>query len=415
MTQSDSAVRVLRGRFGLAVCALGVVSVLACPAGDSGVRNAQETFTQTLQTDSNHAAYGLALLAKSQTPFAHETIAGALRADHAQTAREAVKAIVDSPPESTREALRGVFETKGGLLKLNAAQALANLGDPEALEFVSQETLSGGATLSAPIARLIAEGPRVDELKAIMAKRMASEDKSLRDEACGLLGEIQQPWATSLLLTGLGKERGEDRQQAIMSLGRSGDPAVAPELHGFVNTQGLVFATLEALGELGNPASLETVKKMTDHEEPLVRVVAAAAAWKLGDEATALAVLGPLATDEDQRVRLNVAQQVRQIEGPAATDLLRGLLADEDHSVRLEAIRGLADRAEPGMEALFVDALADKSYEVSTSALDALAQIGGTASLEPIQAQLVNQNPYVVMSAANAFLEIKNRVSPGAA
>jgi HEAT repeat protein len=224
-----------------------------------------------------------------------------------------------------------------------------------------------------------------------------------------MLGIIHQDWATQMLVEGLDNEFGAEREQAILSLGQSGDPSVAKKIEKFINTQGLVFATLEALGHLDNPDSSKVVERQLKSKSSLVRAYAAAALWRLGEEEAALEVLVPMSTDEDAATRLNVAQLIVDIKNPAAMDLLSSMVKDEDGSVRLAAVQALGAFNDPTLVPLFVEALTDASYQVYTSALDSLAGIGTPELLEQLAPFLENQNPYVKMSAANAILAIANR------
>ncbi len=248
-------------------------------------------------------------------------------------------------------------------------------------------------------------------IEPVLTGRMGSDDPGTRNEAYAVLGEIGQDWATRLLLHGLDNEFGEQRVQAIISLGRCGDPAVAPYIAGFINTKGLVFASIEALGELGATDSARSLKQMATHEQSLVRVYAAVALMKLGDDASAGELLPALAGDEDPVVRRNLADQLGAVEGTESTRTLIDLAGDPDKSVRVAALRSLLGRSSKELSTLLLDAAADPDYEVGALALNALARTGTAETLATLEPLLDNENPYVAISAAHAILAIEGRAS----
>lgn len=393
-----------------------LLSIAACgPGEDPAVSKAKRVFEQTMQASPEYAGYGLSISAGNRSPFVRQMLLGMITSDHYATALEAVRAIQDDPPEEARPALQTVFAEKKGGLKLQAAVALARLGDAAALEWLKTEIAGGGAALSLPAVRVLAEHGESEAVTTPVRSYMASESLDTRNEAYAALGEIGQPWATKLLLEGLNNERGEDRQQAIMALGRTGDSAVAGRIVRFHNTQGLVFATLEALGALGDPATIPAAENMISHEETTVRVYAGVALWRLGGAEKAVETLEPLMQDEDPMVRNLLAEQLAPVDAPEAQEWLIQLAADPDRVVRLSALHSLADRATVDDLPVFLRAAADEDYEVATVALGALAKLGlppeATAQLAPL---LDSGNPYVVLSAANALLTL-DRDEGGAA
>lgn len=392
----------------VSLLALSLLATAACgPREDPAVAKAKRVFEETMQAGPDYAGYGLSIAAGNRSPFVRQILLGMIASDHYTTALEAVRAIQDDPPAEAGEALRNAFAAKGGALKLQTAVALARLGDSEALEWLKTEIAGGGAALSLPAVRVLAEHGETEAVEKPVRSYMASESLDTRNEAYAVLGEIGQDWATRLLLEGLDNERGENRQQAIAALGRTGNPAVAHNIERFHNTQGLVFVTLEALGALGASESVGAVKAMTGHDEKTVRAYAAAALWRLGGGQEAMSVLEPLLQDEDPMVRDLVAEQLEPVAAPEAREWLIRLAADPDKQVRLSALRSLAAAATAEDLPVFLRAAEDEDYEVATVSLGALARLGlppeATAQLEPL---LDSGNPYVALSAANALLTL---------
>ena len=243
----------------------------------------------------------------------------------------------------------------------------------------------------------------------ILAERLKSEDLGVRNEVYAALGELRSPWATEIVVAGLGKEKGEDRQQVIRALGRTGDPAMAGKIDRYANTKGLVFVTLEALGDLGNPESIKAVKPMVSNDSAPARTYAAVALWKLGDKSDAVAAVNELIQDPDPTVRRMLASQLASIDDEEALSRLAALAEDGTKEVRVETLRAIAIKPRPEFEAVLVQAAGDPEYEVSTVALNMLGQVGRGSVVDQIAPLLDSENPYVAISAAEAILSIRAR------
>jgi HEAT repeat protein len=383
--------------------------LVGCPGGEDGAtRQAKAVFEQTMASNPEYAKYAVTVAHASRSPWARQRIIELIGSEHYPTALEAVRALQKDPPPEATEALQNVFANKRGALKLQAAIALGRLGDQQALDWLATEIEGGGAALNLDAAQLLAEQGNIEPLKEQFRKFLAAEQLDTRNEGYALLGAIGEPWATEMLLEGLGNEHGEDRQQAIIALGNTGDTEVANKIVRFYNTQGLVFATLEALGNLADPATVEAAEAMLGHDEKPVRVYAAVAAWRMGNAEKAIAVLEPLTNDEDPMTRRLVAEQLAPVEEEPAKQWLVALAQDADPTVRLAALRSLAPRARAGDAAVFVAASGDAEYEVATVALNVLAGLEATEEeIDQLRPLMDSDNPYIALSAAHTVLALK--------
>jgi HEAT repeat protein len=396
-----------------AAVAVLLVGFLGCATGDDPmVAKAKEVYVQLMDQDAEYAAYGVSIASYKDSPFLRQLLMDLMSSEHYSTALVAVTEVQEDPPADAMQVLQSVFAEKRGALKLQAAISLARLGDEQALEWLSDQMAEGKALLNSPAVLLLRDTGKAEILRPQLEKLMKSENLASRNEAYSVLGMIAEPWATELLVKGLDKEHGEDRQQAIAALGASGDPDVAKRISRFVSTQGLVFTTLEALGALGNPDSASVVRRKIEHDEPLVRVWAAISLWKLGEGDTASAVLEPLLNDEDVVVRRLLAEKLEVVDDAKAVEWLGMLAEDQDQSVRLNAVRSLALRATAADEPMLLAASKDEDYEVATAALSGLAAVGGEAAMTELGALLDSENPYIALSAANAVLAIGGRRQP---
>jgi len=390
---------------------VGMALLAGCaPGEDPQVAKARTVLQAMVAQDQEYERYAMMIAEGSDSPEATERLLAGLGSDNFQTALVAVNALGDEPPAESMEALRQVFENKGGALKRSAAIQLGRLGDTEALDYLKAQLSDPQQLLSIPTVVLIGATDEGGEFLApILSERLKSEDLGIRNEVYAALGELKSPWATEIIVAGLGKEKGEDRQQVIRALGRTGDPAMAGKIDRYANTQGLVFVTLQALGELGNPESVKAVKPMVSNDSAPARTYAAVALWKLGEKNDGVAAVNELIQDPDPTVRRMLAEQLASIDDEEALSRLAALAEDGTKEVRVETLRAIAIKPRPEFEAVLVQAAGDSEYEVSTVALNMLAQVGRGSVVDQIAPLLDSENPYVAISAAEAILSIRAR------
>jgi len=406
-TRTRQAIVLTVGLGGLAWAGLG------CPAGDDAGTHAEAVYRQTMDANPEYHKYGLSLAAGTDSPWVRQQAVEASESQNFQIALAAVRALAHDPVEESRAPLRQAFDSRPGALKLQAAIGLTRLGDADAIAFVAEQIADPAQPLPVDAVDAIAATERAREiLEPSLAARMGSDNLTLRNEAYAALAAVDQAWARAMLVEGLEREHGEERAQAIASIGRSGDPALATDIERFVNTQGLVFATLEALGALGNPTSVAAVRPATGNEESLVRAYAGAALWRLGDADGAVSVLEPLLASNDAGVRRLVATQLGAVDDPRAVEMLSGLVrGDADTDVRIAALRSLNEHAGPALVPVLVEAAGAADYQVQSLALDLLAKVGGSEQVADLLPLLDSENRYVAISAAHAVLAIRGRAA----
>ncbi len=392
------------------VC-VGIVAsaLVGCAAPETPAMRAERVTQELMVQDPQLARFAVDLATRSESPFARKLLVESLDSADMETALLAVKRLADSSDADAAATLREVFANKPGSLRLTAAVALARGGDAEALEWLKGQlgTLTGAAQRAA-----LVELARLDQRDAVMPvikQLTGSKELADRDAAYAILGEIRQPWATKLLIEGLGKEHGEDRLGAVVALTRCGDPDVAPRIAKFVNTRGLVLESIEGLGALGNPSTRPALEGVLRKPEPLLKVYAGVALWRMDALGQPEQQLGPLVVDADAHVRKKLAEQLAHVQDSTALSFLLTLVEDDDPEVRAAAVRSLAAQADPGTVPSLLARVDDPEYTVSTIAIEALGHLGSPSHAERLAALLENENPYIGLSAAQALIEIEHR------
>lgn len=383
----------------------GLALVAGCSFEPAEVSRAREVLAEKTAEDSGYHVYALSIMAGSQAPHAKTMIREAISGEDRVAATEAIRGLDGAADEETLAALRAAFGNSGSV-KAQAAAVLAGSGDAEAIAWLSDQLGQGGHVLPTSAMAALAGTEHAEAVRLSLRGLIWSKDLSTRNRGYAMLAEVRAPWTVQLLLEGLDKEFGRERVEPIVALGRVGDPSAADAIQGWVNTQGLVLASLEALGRLGDAGSLAAIESQLDHEQPLVRAYATAAAWRLGAHDAAMAAMPSLVADEDPVARRAVAEQLSGAEGDEVAAWLSQLAADGDKDVRAEAYRGLVGRQGSGLVARFVEGAQDADYEVATIALSGLAQVGDASQSAALAPLLESDNPYLAISAAHTILAL---------
>lgn len=378
------------------------------------VRKARAIYDEMISADPQYAAYALSIVSRTDSPSSQRLVLDSLDAADQSRALEAMRRLGDAPAPSMTGALQEVFRQKRGSVKRLAAVTLARGGDATAMDWLREDVTESAGFLNVEGMKLLAEQGEKDKLVAVLEPRMASDDLATRNEAYDALGELKTPWATQMLLRGLDREHGEDRLQAIVALGRTGDEAAVSKIQSFTNTQGLVLETIEALGNIGSSKSATRLKRLVGHKEEHVRVYAAAAVWRMGDSETAREAMEGLVVAEDASVRRMAAEQLAKVDDAAASALLVRLVDDSDKQVQTAALRSLMGSSTPEAIAALEKAMTDTDYEVAALALNGLALVQAAAAVPGIEPLLEHENPYVAIAAADAILTIEDIPGPPA-
>jgi len=408
---------VIPGRTGgAAAIAIGLSVLVGCAGGSATpadramevLRGMTDTADPTYNQDQH--AYVLDVASRSSAPRTGALLLEGAAAKAYNVSSTALHGLMERKVDGGAAALEPVFQEKRGAIKVNAALALAQQGGADAVEWLASALADERQRPGREVAVALARQGKEDEVRAYLAREVAAKDERARDDAYLALGQIGTDWAKFLLLEGLDQEHGERRQAAIVGIGLTGDPALVPKVVKFINTQGLVTATIEALGRLGGPVATKNLKGALGHDEPLVRAYAVDALLRGEEPDAAREALVALQHDPDPGVRQLIALRLADVDRDLAREALAALARDEDRGVRLEAMRGLLRRGTPADVALFTEAASDPDYQVQAVALEALGRVAGpevvSATLEPL---LEADNPYVRIAAAAAIVEIDGR------
>ncbi|MDT8423859.1 MAG: HEAT repeat domain-containing protein [Desulfuromonadales bacterium] len=174
----------------------------------------------------------------------------------------------------------------------------------------------------------------VPEISAVLANTKSGR----RYIAAWALGEIADPAGIPALIAALDDPDHQVRRYATRSLIKLNRAAVPPLLD--VLSAGSVRAVagaIRALGDIGDQRALDALLQQLSGEH---RSEAILALGKLKDRRAAAAMISAL-DDPDWRIRMNAAMALGPLGGPAAVESLRKTLEDEVRVVREWSARSL--------------------------------------------------------------------------
>jgi HEAT repeats len=206
------------------------------------------------------------------------------------------------------------------------------------LEFIALGTWAGKpfvvpVPLRSALARtrlrtLFLPGAGIDSIRAERVAMSATRDKrpAVRETAIYILGLIESPVATPMLIQALNDQQPSVRMQAVKALGRVGDPTAVPALLG--SLQGAdeqlgsqIFSALVRLGRVAVPALLEA----SNSKSTWMRWQAIRALGAIRDR-RALPVLVSALSDADHSVAWMSAKGVAQFGRLSLEPVLRLLV-----------------------------------------------------------------------------------------
>ena len=210
-----------------------------------------------------------------------------------------------------------------------------------------------------------------EEALGYIIEALSDPHYSVRIAAAEALGEIGDPDSVEALVQALGDAREDVRIAVISALGRIGDRrAVGPLIHLFRDRyHGVRVAAADAVAEFGRGALRELEEALTD-PLPVVRVTAAKAVGLIG-ATESIPVLITHIGDTAPDVRWSVARALSTF-GVMAIDPLLLVLRTGNKEMRLAAIDALWEIPDEGAADVLRYALDDEDEEVRTKAAAAL-------------------------------------------
>ena len=239
---------------------------------------------------------------------------------------------------------------------------------------------------------------RDGDVDALLDHLKLSDSATIRKRAAEILGDVvdDEPQAIDALVrTAKADDDEAVRGAAIDALDAVGGDAIERligEMAG-VDAEGADWVRAEAF--------VETLSA----ERPELRMAAANALRRLGDEGALPALIGAF-DDPNPRVRARVARACGAIGDERATDALGSRLDDPVGRVRREAADALAAIGTDRALSPLLDAVADENDEVRYAAVMALGGYQGAAAIDPLIGALDDDRDVVRRAAVFSIVEL---------
>jgi HEAT repeat protein len=217
--------------------------------------------------------------------------------------------------------------------------------------------------------------------------------------AAHALGQIGDPRTVEPLIGALKDPNDVLRRHAADALGQIGDPRAVEPLIIFLqdNDKYVRCAAAWALGQIGDPRAVEPLIGALKDPNDVLRDASAEALGKIGDARA----VEPLIAALPNWAAINA---LGKIGDARAIEPLIGALKDPNHEVRRAAVRALGQMGAPGVEPL-IAALKDQHDDLRKAAVQALGKMGAPA-VEPLIAALRDQDWHVRNYAVEAIVQI---------
>jgi HEAT repeat protein len=305
------------------------------------------------------------------------------------------------------------YDFKDVAIRNGAAQAIGNLGDPQAVALVFARLLESHGTTGyfeeAAVKALAGIGqPALDALIA----GLDHPDASIRAMAAGALGSNPDPRSVEALLNIVQRADQDVLNTTVRALGNIKDRrAVEPLLKLLGSGQSsLDMDVIEALGEIGDPRAVEPLLSVLHNNDLCLGTIKALG--KIGDKRAVEPVLRFM-HNKSGDIRVTAATTLGLLKDPRAVKALLDFVGDKTMwAAPHVGITALNQIKEPPIADL-VHALKERDSNVADITQKLLVKAGSSA-VKPLISKLKSEGSYVRYSAANILKTLyhQGRITP---
>jgi len=409
-----------------------------------GEDDAHRLVTELNSTDAAQRATTVRALQQSPDPRALPGLIRCLHGDDWQLREEAAIALGRSRDRRATAALVETLRDYSGdhAVQELAAQALGEIGDPDAIPALLEAVEKGDESTHAAARQALARIPgaieavnaaltsgsalrrraAVDALPAIgggssvgaVAARLGDVNPDVRQAAARALGEIKAESAPAHLARALDDPDFEVRAEAAGAAGalpeESGYPLLTRALgdsHWHVRQRAVLGLRTQTISRL------ELLRMALADAEAQVREDAANGLAYYGRGVLdsiaqqALSLVRSAMGDSEPRVRARACVAVQGFrQSPEASELLSLALDDSEAFVRQHAAWSAGQRGDKRLGERLLIALCDPVADVRVAALRGLGDLYAPGVAEPMAALLKDENPVVRGAAAGALRSV---------
>jgi len=326
----------------------------------------------------------------------------------------AVEALIEclyKPPEPFHERRGEAIQALGAIGDPRGAEAMAaiyarvddleqrramvfetrRIEGPASLDLLALAAKDGDETIRLQAGQFLVDkgGERALEILKTMAEDVSPK---VRDLVLREIGPAPEPPPFDELLSKLEDSDPSVRVGAADALGEMGDaravePLLAATKDGYIQVRRVALQSLVKVE--GGDRTFERAVALLSEEEPPTRRYIVTALGELGDPRS-IEVLGKCLEEPDMNVRRDAVSALARFEDDRAVDLLLEAANDPEEYVRGMAVFLLIERKEPRAEATLIRLLKSQEPYEAIRAASGLGMIGGPDAVEPLLDVLQN-------------------------
>lgn len=291
--------------------------------------------------------------------------------------------------DASREQMRFLLTDKNTRVRNRAAMLFARYGDKGVIDVLFDIISSGSLAEQIEVLRLLPHyySWENDKITQILALALKDKKLSVQGEAIKSIGEMKIETMAFYLLEFVNHSSIRIRHDAVVALGRTGNPLSTDELIGSLTDSSpeVRKAAEVSLRQIGTETALNSLK-----DAPFMLMV------KNMNES----VSKRLATV------INIGKQKKEVGLP----LLHKALHDDYKNIRIESIRSIATIRDRGSLNNLIEMLNDKYYDVRIEAIKALTRYNNSTALSALKKAMDDPNTNVKIEAKKGYSSLKSRM-----
>jgi HEAT repeat protein len=257
---------------------------------------------------------------------------------------------------------------------------------------------------------VIARAPLTAEQGQRLTKTLDHYDPAVRAAAARVVGRLKLAEAADVLIKAINDSQTNVRYAAMRGLGALREPravtALGEQLKYYKKGEG-AWSALDALAQIGAPASVPLFKERLQDKDPYIRRAAAEGVGRAGDLASIEALEVSVSTDESAMVRLATAfalQRLGRNYAARIVDLMNSskvLAQGQEYLVELG----------PAMTPTVLPRIQDPDPDLREALANVLGVIGDESVVPALEAAAKDANGSVATAAKRALARLSQRVS----
>jgi HEAT repeat protein len=256
---------------------------------------------------------------------------------------------------------------------------------------------------------VIAKAPLTAEQAQRLTKALDHYDPAVRAAAARVIARLKLAEAGDALIKAVNDSQADVRYASMRALGAIREPravgALTEQLNYYKKGEG-AFSALDALAQIGAPASVPLFKERLQDKDPYIRRAAAEGAGRAGDTASIEALERSVTTDDAPTVRLASAFALQKLGRNYAARLIDLMSSSKVVAQGQEYIVELG----PPMAPTVVPRMQDPDPDLREALIDVLGVIGDASAIPALEAASKDSRDSVAAAAKRAIARLTQRV-----